>query len=115
MPSLLVSAQSATPLTAQNFTPPLQPQPGFDFSVLAVLLAAISLWSTTRFVIPSPSWYALIPYWPLSARQLSRITLFAPAMSAAPALSTMLLFAIVLLLPESWFTTPWSSGEVKLR
>ena len=56
-----------------------------------------------------------MPYWPLLRRQLPTSFWWAPAMTAAPWLSSIVLSRIVQPSAESWLTTPWSCGGVKPR
>src|SRR5437764_5311912 len=65
--------RTSAPLTAQNLTPPVQPQPSIFFSQSPVLLAAISLPSTTSPVIGVAPENAFIPYCPFWRRQFPRI------------------------------------------
>ena len=105
--------RTSAPLTAQNLTPPVQPQPGRRRSQSSVLLPTISLPSTTRPLMRSPALYAFMPYWPLSRRQLARTCWRAPAISPAPALFWIVACSITQPSAESWLTTPSSCGATK--
>src|SRR6266498_1273805 len=95
--------------TAQNFTPPVHPQPSILVSQSPVLLPTISLPSTTRSV-RSPSLYAFMPYCPLSFRQFPRTTWCEPAIIPAPSFFSIVLSSITQPSPESWLTTPSLGG-----
>ncbi len=105
--------RTSAPWTAQNLTPPVQPQPGRLRSQSPVLLPVISLPSTTRsWMTPSPL-YAFMPYWPLPRRQLARTSCRSPAISPAPELFWIVACSITHPSAESWLTTPSSCGAAK--
>ncbi len=103
----------SAPSTAQNLMPPVQPQPGFRFSQLSVLLPTTSLPSTTRPLMESPVLYAFIPYCPLARRQLSLTSWRAPAISPAPELYWIFACSITQPSAMSWLTTPSLFGATK--